>query len=162
MKRWLPHPVLTPLLALLWLLLNNTAAPGHVVLGLGLGWAIPWFTLAFWPDAVRFHSPTAILRFAGFLVVDIVLSNLTVARLVLAGPRALKPALVQVPLDLTDEFAISLLSNLISLTPGTVSAQLSPDHKVLTLHALVGDDPETLVRTIKRHFEAPIKEIFGC
>jgi len=162
MKRWLPHPVLTPLLTLLWLLLNNTTAPGHIVLGLALGWAIPWFTLAFWPEPVRFHRPMAMLRFAGVFLVDVVSSNLTVARLVLAGPRALRPAFVQVPLDVTDEFAISLLANVICLTPGTVSAHLSPDHRVLMLHALVCEDADALVHTIKIRFETPIKEIFGC
>jgi multisubunit Na+/H+ antiporter MnhE subunit len=50
-SRLLPHPLLTPILALIWLLLANSLSPGHILLGLLLGWSIPVFTLRFWPDA---------------------------------------------------------------------------------------------------------------
>jgi multicomponent K+:H+ antiporter subunit E len=69
---------------------------------------------------------------------------------------------VQVPLDLTNELAVSLLANTICLTPGTVSAQLSPDQQTLLVHALDCTDPELLIHTIKTRFEAPLKEIFEC
>lgn len=162
MKRWLPHPILTPLLALVWLLLNNSLAPGHVLLGLLLGWAIPRFTLAFWPEQVRIRRPAALLRFSLVFLYEVVLANLAVARLILAGPRTLRPAFVVVPLDLTSDLAISLLANTICLTPGTVSARLSADRRHLLVHALDTASPEELVSTIKRRFEAPLAEIFEC
>jgi multicomponent K+:H+ antiporter subunit E len=162
MKRWLPHPLLTPMLAGIWLLLNNSIAPGQIVLGLLLGWAIPRFTLAFWPERVRIHAPFGLLRFAGVFLRDVIVANLSVARLILAGPRALRPAFVVVPLDLTDDLAISLLANTICLTPGTVSAHLSTDRRQLLVHALDCGDPDELVATIKTRFEAPLKEIFAC
>jgi len=162
MKKLLPHPLLTPVLALVWLLLNNTLAPGHVVLGLLLGWAIPRFTLGFWPERVRVHRPWSLLRFLAVFLYDVLVANLAVARLVLAGPRALNPLFVKVPLDLTDELGLSLLANTICLTPGTVSARLSPDHQTLLVHALDCTDPGHLIDTIKTRFEAPLKEIFEC
>lgn len=162
MKHWLPHPLLTPILALVWLLLNNTVAPGHVVLGLLLGWAIPRFTLAFWPDRVRIYRPLSLLRFAGVFIWDVLVSNVAVARLVLAGPKVLNPLFVWVPLDLTNDLALSLLANTICLTPGTVSARLSPDQRHLLVHALDCTDPDELVRTIKTRFETPLMEIFEC
>lgn len=162
MTRWLPHPLLTPILTLVWLLLNNTLAPGHVVLGLLLGWAIPRFTLAFWPEQVRIYRPLSLLRFTGVFLYDVLVSNVAVARLVLAGPKALNPLFVSVPLDLTNELGLSLLANTICLTPGTVSAQLSPDQRTLLVHALDCTDPDHLVRTIKTRFEAPLREIFEC
>lgn len=162
MKRWLPHPLLTPLLALIWLLLNNTRAPGHVVLGLLLGWAIPWFTLSFWPEAVRVRHPMALLRFAAFFVLDILKSNLIVARLVLLGPKALHPMFVVVPLHLHNELALSLLANTLCLTPGTVSARLSGDHRQLLVHALHCTDPAQVIHTIQNHFERPLMEMFEC
>lgn len=160
MRNWLPHPILTPVLAVVWLLLNNSLAPGQILLGLLLGWAIPRFTLAFWPERVRIYSTTRLLRFAGVFLYDVLIANLAVARLILAGPRVLRPAFVVVPLELSNDLAISLLANTICLTPGTVSAQLSPDRRSLLVHALDCDDAAALVATIKTRFEAPLKEIF--
>ena len=74
MKRignWLPHPLLTPVLVLIWLLLNNSFAPGQILLGLLLGWAIPRFTLGFWPQRVRIRRPVQVLRFAGVFLHDV-------------------------------------------------------------------------------------------
>ncbi|MBS3935437.1 MAG: Na+/H+ antiporter subunit E [Sulfuritalea sp.] len=163
MKRdWLPHPVLTPALALVWLLLNNSFAPGHIVLGLLLGWAIPLLTLPFWPERVRIYSLRRLIAFAGIFLYDVLIANLAVARLILVGPRTLRPVFVVVPLDLTSDLAISLLANTICLTPGTVSAHLSEDRRQLLVHALDCDDPQALVATIKTRFEAPLKEILEC
>jgi multicomponent K+:H+ antiporter subunit E len=162
MRHWLPHPILTPVLAVVWLLLNNSLAPGQILLGLLLGWAIPRFTLAFWPERVRICAPGRLLRFAGVFLHDVLVANLAVARLILAGPRALRPAFVVVPLDLTNELALSLLANTICLTPGTVSARLSADRRSLLVHALDCGDPAALVATVKTRFEAPLKEIFEC
>ncbi len=162
MTRWLPHPLLTPILMVIWLLLNNTLAPGHMVLGLLLGWAIPRFTLAFWPDQVRIYRPASLLRFTGVFLWDVLVANVTVARLVLVGPKALNPLFVSVPLDLTNDLALSVLANTICLTPGTVSADLSADRRFLLVHALDCTDPDDLVRTIKLRFEAPLREIFEC
>lgn len=160
MAKWLPHPVLTPVLAVVWLLLNNSLASGHILLGLLLGWAIPRFTQAFWPERVHIHAPVHLLRFVGVFLYDVLVANLAVACLILAGPRALRPAFVVVPLDLTNDLAISLLANTICLTPGTVSARLSADRRHLLVHALDTGSPEELIATIKTRFEAPLKAIF--
>lgn len=162
MTRWLPHPLLTLLLAAIWLLLNNSLAPGQVLLGLLLGWAIPRFTLAFWPQRVRVRRPALLLRFIGRFVADVIVANLVVARLILAGPRRLRPTFVVVPLDIADELAISLLANIICLTPGTVSARLSADRRQLLVHALDCADPAALVAALKTRIEAPLKEMLEC
>lgn len=156
----LPHPLLTPTLAAVWLLLNNSLAPGHVVLGLLLGWAIPWFTLRFWPERVRIRHPLKLLGFVAVVLYDIVVANLIVARRILGRPEHLRPAFVSLPLDLTSDLAISLLANTISLTPGTVSACLSPDRRSLLVHGLHVPDASELVATIKARYEAPLKEVF--
>ena len=160
MRRLLPHPLLTPALAAVWLLLVNSTAPGHIVLGLLLGWAIPFFTQRFWPDRVHIRKPLTLLRFLAVVLLDIVLANLTVARLILGRPERLRPAFVVLPLELTSDIAISLLANTITLTPGTVSALLSPDRKYLLVHALDVADADELVATIKRRYETPLKEVF--
>lgn len=161
-RRLLPHPLLTPALAAVWLLLANDFSFGHIVLGLLLGWAIPLFTLRFWPDKVIINRPATLARFIGVVLYDIVVANLSVARLILGRPERLRPAFVVVPLALRTELAISLLANTISLTPGTVSSRLSPDRRSLLVHALDVDDTEALIASIKQRYEAPLKEVFEC
>lgn len=160
MMRLLPHPVLSLALAVIWLLLVNSLAPAHILLGGLLGWAIPLFTQAFWPDRVRIRKPLTLLRFTAVVVWDIVMANVVVARLILGRPAQLRPAFVVMPLDLTSDLAISLLANTICLTPGTVSALLAPDRKTLLIHALDVDDSAALIATIQARYEAPLKEVF--
>lgn len=161
MKRWLlPHPFLTPVLALIWLLLANSIAPGQILLGLLLGWSIPIFTLRFLPEAVRIRRPGALLRFLAVVLYDILIANFLVAFLILRGPRRVTPQFVVVPLTLRSDLGISLLANTVSLTPGTVSSWLSPDRRHLLVHGLDVADPAALIATIKRRYEAPLIEVF--
>ncbi|BCO30459.1 monovalent cation/H+ antiporter subunit E [Thiohalobacter sp. COW1] len=159
-QRLLPHPLLTPILALVWMLLANEFSAGHAVLGLLLGWAIPIFTLRFWPEQTRIRRPLTLLRFIAVVLYDILIANLAVAQLIVSRPRRLQPAFLEVPLDVRSDLAISLLANTISLTPGTVSAELSPERDRLLVHALHATDTEALVATIKSRYEAPLKEVF--
>jgi len=78
----------------------------------------------------------------------------------LGSPERLRPVFVRVPLALTSDLAISLLANTICLTPGTVSSRLSPDRAHLLVHALDAADATELAATIKRRYEAPLREIF--
>jgi multicomponent K+:H+ antiporter subunit E len=160
MHRLMPHPILSLVLAAIWLLLVNSASAGQILLGLLLGLAIPLFTRHFWPDPVRIHRPLALLRFIGVVLYDILMANLTVAGLVLRHPRRLRPAFVVLPLRLTSELAISLLANTICLTPGTVSARLSEDRTELLVHVLDAADPQAVVAEIRTRYEAPLLEVF--
>ena len=160
MTRLLPHPILTPVLAVIWLLLNNSFDTGQILLGLIFGWAITVHTIHFWPEAVSIRKPIVLLRYLAVLLFDIIVANFTVARLILGNPDKLQPIFVKLPLDLTSDLAISLLANSITLTPGTLSAKLSDDQSYLLVHALNETDPDTLVATIKQRYENPLKEIF--
>jgi multicomponent K+:H+ antiporter subunit E len=81
---------------------------------------------------------------------------------VLGPVKDLQPGVVEVPLDLRDRFAITVLTSTVSLTPGTVSADVSEDRTRLLVHALHVEDPAALVAEIKQRYEGPIKEIFEC
>lgn len=160
MRRFLPHPLLTVSLAILWLLLVNRLSAGHVVLGALLGWLIPFATAPFWPEHIRIRHPLALMRYLGIFVIDIVRGSVLVAWLILRGPVRLRPAFVQVPLVLRTDLAISLLANTISLTPGTVSAHLAADKRTLIVHTIDTGDAAALVAEIKQRYEAPLKKIF--
>lgn len=160
--RWLPHPFASLALLIVWLMFNNTIAPAHLLLGAILGIVIPWITSAFWPERVSLSNPAVALRLFAVVMYDIVIANLTVARLILGPVAALRPAFVQLPLDVQNPYAISALASIITLTPGTVSAKLSEDRRVLLIHALDVGDKDAMMAEIKQRYEAPLKEIFEC
>lgn len=160
MRRFLPHPLLTLTLAILWLLLVNQLSAGHVVLGTLLGWLIPFATSGFWPEAIRIRHPLTLLHYLVIFLYDIVRGSFHVAYLILLGPARLRPAFVQVPVILKTDLAISLLANTISLTPGTVSVLLSEDKRTLIVHTLDTNDAEAVVADIKQRYEVPLKKIF--
>lgn len=161
--KWLfPHPMLSLSLLVIWLLLVNSFSPAQMLLGAFLGWAIPRLTNDFLVDVPRIRKPFKLALFGLRVLCDIVVANLQVARLVLGPKDRLVPAFVEMPLDARDEFVLAFLSSVISLTPGTVSASLSPDRRTLLLHALDASDPEGLVAEIKQRYEAPLLEIFEC
>ena len=159
---WLPHPVTSGILFVVWLLLNHTLSPGHIVLGAALALLIPMFTRRFFPEPVYLARVGTIVRFLLTVLWDIVVASVTVARLTLGSTSRLRPRFVRVPVAITDDFALTALASTVSLTPGTVSAELGPDRDYILVHALDLDDEAALVRTIKERYERPIKEIFRC
>lgn len=160
--RWLPHPLLSVFLLLLWLLLVNDVSVGHVLLGTLLGWGIPLLSQLFWINPPHIAKPWQLCRFLGRVLFDILVANLQVARLVLNPLARPRPAFVEVPLELQDELALTMLASVICLTPGTVSADLSPDRRTLLLHCLDIDDEAELVAQIKQRYERPLLEVFAC
>lgn len=162
MKRWLPQPLLSLFLWLFWLLLVNSVAPGQLLLGAVLAVTLPLVTSRFWPESPHINKPWKLLRYLGLLGWDIVVANLAVARLILNPRRKLRPAFIRLPLDLENELAITVLTSTISLTPGTVSSDLSPDRKTLLIHALDVESEAEIIAHIKQRYEKPLKEIFGC
>ena len=163
MSRMLPHPILSGTLMLLWLLLANQLSAGHLLLGALLGWAVPPYTAPFWPEQVKVRRPQVLVRFLLVVLYDIVVANVTVARLIMGPAERMRPAFVTMPLELRSDVAISLLASTISLTPGTVSAFLSADRRCLVIHSLHTTEPDELVATIRRRYERPLKEVLeGC
>ncbi len=160
--RWLPMPVHSLLLFAVWLLLNNTVAPGHLVLGAFLALTIPLLCAPLQTPQPIVRRPLLTIRYTLRVLADIIVANVEVAILVLGPMRRLQPAFVAVPLELTSELPLTVLASTVSLTPGTVSAELSEDRRWLYVHALHMTDEQALIRSIKSRYEAPLKEIFAC
>lgn len=159
MRRLVPHPLLSLTLFVLWLLLVNTVSPGHILLATLFAVAVPAFTRPFWPQAQPVRRPLLLVRLLLRLAFDILMANLVVARLILGPMRRLNPAFVRYPLMLENEYAIMILASIITLTPGTVSADVTPDRRALIVHSLDLKDEEELVRQIRTRYELPLKEI---
>lgn len=163
-RKWLPHPLMTVTLIIIWLFLVNTVSLGQITLGTLAGVAIPWFTNRFWPERPRIERPFMLARFFLFpFFTDILVANINVVRLILQPDiSTLRPGFISVPLDTRDEMVIAMLASVISLTPGTVSAEITRDRSVLIVHSLDIPDEAAAVRFIKTRYEAPLKEIFAC
>lgn len=161
LRKLFPHPWLTLTLTAVWLALMNDLSPGHAVFGLILGTIIPVLTAAYWPDRPRLRSPRMVAEYILIVLWDIVKSNFIVARIVLFMPLSrLQPAWITVPLDLRSPEAITVLASTITMTPGTVSSDLSADGRSLLIHGLDVRDEAEVVAQIKQRYEARLKEIF--
>ena len=137
MRRLFPHPQLTLLLVVVWLMLVNALSLGSLVMAVLLGIAIPLLAMPYWPNRPRLRNPRIVAEYLAVVAWDIVAANFTVARIVLFVPNArLRPAWVAVPLVLTHPEAITTLAATITLTPGTISADLSADSRTLLVHYL--------------------------
>ncbi|NUH64666.1 Na+/H+ antiporter subunit E [Sulfitobacter sp. S0837] len=160
--RWLlPHPFLTILLAVVWILLQNKLSAGMVVFGLILGIVIPILTARWWTDRPQGIRPLRMLTYVLLVLWDIIVANVQVAWIILTKSNdSMKPAWVVIPLDLKEPEAISILAGTITLTPGTVSADLSDCGRYLLVHALDADDPDAVRDEIKDRYERRLKEIF--
>jgi multicomponent K+:H+ antiporter subunit E len=159
MSRLVPAPLLSAVLFGAWLLLNGLSA-GHVALAAVLGIAIPWFTESFRPDRFRVRSWTTLPALAVTVLWDIVVSNVQVAWLIIGPERRIHPRFVWLPLDIRDPHGIATLAGIITMTPGTLSADLTDDRKHLLVHVLNVGDEAALVASIKARYEAPLRRIF--
>ena len=157
----LPHPLLTLLLAVVWTLLQNDVSAGMIVFGVILGVIIPFGTSIWWPDRPSGFRIGKMISYSFLAIWDIFVANVQVAWIVLTRPNdKLRPAWIEVPLDLRQPEAISVLAGTITLTPGTVSADLSDEGHSLLVHALDADDPDAVRDEIKDRYERRLKEIF--
>nr|WP_254249072.1 Na+/H+ antiporter subunit E [Loktanella salsilacus] len=160
-RRLAPHPLLTVILVAVWCLLNNSATLGTVVFGTILGVLIPIVTAAYWPDRPPVARPFRLVIYCLIVIYDIIKSNAQVAWQILFKPdSSLQPAWIVIPLDLKKPEAITLLAGSITLTPGTLSADLSADGTALLVHALHAPDPDGVRDDIKSRYERRLKEIF--
>lgn len=161
LRKLLPHPLLTLLLTVVWVLLVNTATLNALVFGLIMGVIIPLITAAYWPNRPRLRNPLMIAEYILVVLWDIVVANVIVAAIVLFKPRnTISPAWITVPLDLRTPEAITVLAGTITMTPGTVSSDVSSDGHSLLVHCLHTGDPEGVRDQIKQRYERRLKEIF--
>lgn len=158
--RLLPHPLLTLLVAVVWILLNRVSL-GNALLGLALGVLIARTTSAYWPDRPHIGSPLTIIEYTLIVLWDILVANFQVAYLILfRRGSTLRSRFVTVPLDLRTPEAITALAGTVTMTPGTVSADLSADGRALLVHCLETYDEEATVARIKTRYESRLKRIF--
>lgn len=158
----LPHPLLTLILTIVWMFLQNELSAGMLVFGFILGIIIPRMTAIWWPDTPKGFRAGKMVSYSMIVIWDIIVANIEVAWIVISVPTSkLKPEWIVVPLTLRQPEAITMLAGTITLTPGTVSADLSDEGHSLLVHVLHTDDPDAVRDDIKTRYEARLLEIFS-
>ena len=158
-RGWFSQPWLSALLAVTWLLLQRSLEPVHLLSATLIGLVLPRLLHNFLPQATRIQIKPA-LRLTQVVLWDILMSNITVARLVLGSNARLQPAWVPVPLTLTHETAISLFATIITTTPGTVSCTVDEERRVILVHALDCTDATQMAADMKERYEVLLMAIF--
>ncbi len=160
--RLFPHPGLSAFLTLFWLMLADSWTFGSLALGAVLGIAIPLLTAPWWPGKPRLQRPLALVPYLGIVLWDVVVSSIQVARIVLfMPPESIRSAFIPVETTLTSPEAIALLAGTITMTPGTLTADISADGRVLLVHALHAPDPDEVRQGILTRYESRLKRIFA-
>jgi multicomponent K+:H+ antiporter subunit E len=161
-RKALPHPLLTVTLTAVWVLLLNDFSLSSIVLGLIVGITIPLMTSAYWLGHVRLRAPFTMIEYALVVLWDIVVSNIQVAYLVLfRRGNSLRSRFITIPLDIASPEGIAVLAGTITMTPGTLSADVSADQRALLVHCLDTADPDETITTIKNRYERRLMRIFA-
>ncbi|QDV44510.1 Na(+)/H(+) antiporter subunit E [Stieleria neptunia] len=153
------HFVFNILLALVWALASGQISLLSLVVGFMLGYGVLWCAQPLLASSRYFQRLPIAIRFAGFFLWQLVLSNLRVAYDVITPHLYMRPGIVAVPLDAKTDQEITLLANLITLTPGTLSLDVSEDRRTLYVHAMFVDSPESVRHSIKDGFERRLLEL---
>lgn len=148
------------ILTLFWLALTGSVTVLNVALGVlvsGLALVVLRGQL---PEIDFRIRPFAAVKLFFLFLYELMRSASRVARLVLNPKMEISPAIVIVPVSLARDAELTLLANLITLTPGTLTVDVSEDRRALYVHALEAEDAEAVRRDIRTGFEQAIRETF--
>jgi len=162
MNRWLPYPLVSLGLCILWLLLNQSVEPAHLLLGGAVGIAAPLLGRKLQPAGYpRLRAPLVLIKLLAMAAVEVVRSCFNVCRIILFADYAkVNARFIRVPLRLRDPYALAALSCLINMTPGTVWVEILPEGHELVLHVFDLQDEAFWIDTIRTRYEQPLIEIF--
>ncbi|EKE83630.1 Na+/H+ antiporter subunit E [Idiomarina xiamenensis] len=157
-----PAPVLSLILLVIWALLFNSLDAGVLVLGAVFALLVPILLQPAKTDHPTIKKPFKAFLYVLQLFYDIVIANFKISVVIIGYRHRIKPALIEFPLTLKDELPVTILASTISLTPGTISAEITRGRKALLIHSLNVKDPEAMIKEIRERYEVKLQEIFGC
>jgi len=151
--------LLNVLLAIAWMALNGRFTPVDMLFGYVLGFVLMWVISRGWSSQGYFKQIPRAIKLSLYFLRDLIKANLRLASIILSPRMNLRPAVIAFPLDLKSEAGIILLANLISLTPGTLSLDISTDWKILYIHSVWLEDAEKFKQGIKQGYERLVREL---
>ncbi len=166
--------VLNLALALIWMALQRSFSLVDLAVGFGFGFLIVSLAEPLLRDQVLDTAqwraqrapgsyPRRVIKLfglIGFTLWSIIKANIDMARIVLRPKLKINPGIIAIPLDVRSEIGITLLANLITLTPGTVSLDVSQDRRTIYVHSIDIKDAEAIRKEIKESFEQRVMELF--
>ncbi len=159
-RYFFPYPLLFAALTLFWLTLNGFTR-GQLLIGLAAAFLASLAMKALTPQKNRVRAPWAMAQLFGRFALDVLVSNVTVARLILTPSRQRQAGFVVVPLDLDNRMGLAVLACVITASPGTAWVDYNRIRRELTIHVLDLDDAEKWRDIVKRRYEEPLTRIFG-
>jgi multicomponent Na+:H+ antiporter subunit E len=146
-------------IALVWMFMSTSFTASTFIIGFLIGLLLIIMTRRFFPDRLYIWRLWAALKLALLFFKELTLSNISVLQVVLQPKMDIQPMIFALPTDLEHDWEITLLSSLITLTPGTIVLNVSDDQKTLYIHAIDVDDVDDAIDSIKNSFEKAIKEV---
>lgn len=161
MTRLVPHPLLSLVLVLMWMLLTRFSL-GNLILGSAIALLAGWSMGKLQPNRPRLRRPDLILRLAWMVAIDILRSNLAVAWLILTGGRhgRRRSGFVHIQLELRDPSALAVLAIIVTATPGTAWLEHDRESGLLMIHVFDLVDESAWRDLIGTRYEALLLEIF--
>jgi multicomponent Na+:H+ antiporter subunit E len=153
--------LLNIILALAWISLTGQFTVVNFMIGFLLGFILMWLAQRATGSLKYFYKAIQVIRFVIFFIWELLLANIRSTYYVLAPRHKLRPGIVAIPLDLDNDAEITLLANLITMTPGSLSLDVSNERCTLYVHVIHIDDVEKYRASIKNGFEKRVKEIFS-
>ena len=151
--------LLNLLLAVLWAAVVGSVDGVHLMTGFAVGYMVLWVARPVLGPTRYFGKLFEAIRFVAFFLYELVLSNLRVAWDVLTPRAYRRPGVVAIPLEASTDLEITLLANLVTLTPGSLSLDVSSDRKCLFVHAMFVEDADQIRSDIKQGFERRVLEL---
>jgi multicomponent Na+:H+ antiporter subunit E len=148
-------------LAVAWQGLTGSFTLSSLITGFALGYVALWFIQPLLGARSTYYGRVwRTFRLIFFFLWELVISSFRVAWEIVTPGDTSRSQIVEMPLDVESDIEILLVTNLISLTPGTLSLDVTPDRKTLIIHAMFVDDPDALVRDLKSGMERMVREVF--
>jgi len=151
--------LLNLILTIVWVFLTGSLAVVNFIFGFLLSYLVLWIISRKHESRKYFRITPRIISFIFYFIYELFRANIQVAADVVTPKFYMEPGIVAVPLDAKSNLEITLLANIISLTPGTLSLDVSDDKSVLYVHAMYIKDKEQFIQEIKNGFERRILEI---
>ncbi|MBT2694939.1 Na+/H+ antiporter subunit E [Bacillus sp. ISL-55] len=147
------------ILAFVWMFLKTSYSPASFFVGYFFGLLIIYIFRRFFTSRFYLLRVVAVLNLIYIFSLELILSNIAVLKAVLRPKLNIKPGIFAFPTELTEDWEITMLANLITLTPGTLVVDVSPDNKILYVHAMDITDADEAIQSIKNTFEKAIMEV---
>ena len=151
--------LLNVLLAVCWMFLTNSLSAGGFMTGFIAGLAALFFFRRFFSRPFYIWKIWSVIRLMLTFIKELYLANVSVLKTVISPKLNIRPGIFAFKTELTEDWEITLLSLLITLTPGTLVMDISDDRSILYIHAMDIEDAEKAIHDIRVSFEKAIQEV---